>query len=205
MSHASFLPPCRAGRGGEGSGCLGYPSERGCFRRLLGCPTAWLMLRCLAVVARRAQRTQTLERVRVRHTPSHQLASAQREMVSNIGRATTQHAPRVGIQVGSPDAWPPPPVRTATRCAPRTVRLTLMSRTATTTGQLGAPGDRARGAGLTRHGGTSFKGWGVALRQTGLREKRQTLSTSRSCAKQRSPIGLARNPRNRARGGNCDV
>lgn len=48
-----------------------------------------------------------LRSVRVRLTPRDQLAARLRVMVRNVRRLTAQHAPRVRVQVRTPDALPP--------------------------------------------------------------------------------------------------
>lgn len=95
-----------------------------------------------------------LRRIRIRLVLSDQLASAQGEMVGDVRRLPAENTPRVRVQVRAPDALPTGCVDgPATR---RTVRVRFpgVLRAATTTGgQLGAPGDRARGAGSAGHGG----------------------------------------------------
>jgi len=124
------------------------------LRATLGSKAARLVLRGLSRVARRAQRTQPRPCIRIGNTTRHQRATRLREVVSRCRRLRAQHAPRTGVEVAAPDVRPPSPVRARPRCLPQCVRLTLMSGTAaTTSGQFGAPGYRARGAGSSgRHG-----------------------------------------------------
>lgn len=83
-------------------------------RTSLSSKPAGLVPRCLTVVARDAQRTQMLRRIRVRLTPRDQLTSGQREVVSHVRRTTAQHTPRVRVQVRTTDALPPRRVHRAT-------------------------------------------------------------------------------------------
>ena len=59
------------------------------------------------------------------------------------------------VQVPLTDALPPGRIATLGRGPTLLCCFLLMCRTAATSCQFGAPGDRARGAGLTGHGGTS--------------------------------------------------
>ncbi len=106
----------------------------------------------LAVMARRAQRTQMLRSIRIHDTLCDQLLSRLREMVGNRCATTAQHTPRVRVQVRAADTRPQAPIRARPRCYTLRGRFLLMGRTASARGQFGAPGDRARGAGLAGQG-----------------------------------------------------
>lgn len=148
-----FCLPADLEREGRGvppwSGCALCPN----WLRIRRCPTARLPFRGLSVVTLRAQRTEPVERVRLGHPLRHQLTPRQGEVVSDRCHATAQQTPRVAVQVRLTRALPTG--RVAPLCTRPALLLGLasVSLTAATSGQLGAPGDRTRGAGLTRHGG----------------------------------------------------
>lgn len=85
------LPPCRSFVGGAG----GHPlvtSSRAARLDAFRCPSAGLMLRGLAVMTRRAQRTETGPHVRITHTPSNQRTSGLGSTaVCGHNRALTSH------------------------------------------------------------------------------------------------------------------
>lgn len=122
----------------------------------LGSPPARLALRGLAVVARRAQRTQTRPRIRIGHAPSDQRTARLREVVSHRRRTRTEHAPRMGVQVARSDALPPNPVSLGRSRAALLLGFPfVLGASATAGSQFGAAGDRVRGAGSAGHGVTS--------------------------------------------------
>lgn len=77
----------------------------------LGSPSAGLMLRGLAVVARRTRRMQTRPRVGIGDATCEQRAARVGEVVGHCRRLRAQHAPRMGVEVAAPDVRPPSPVR----------------------------------------------------------------------------------------------
>lgn len=131
----------------EGTGVPPWSGRALCpnWLRICRSPTARLPLRGLPVVTLRAQRTQTVERVRLGDPLRHQLTPGQGEVVGDHGRATARQTPRIPVQVRLTDALPPCGV--APLCARTALLLGLapMLGTAPARGQLGAPGCRARG------------------------------------------------------------
>lgn len=77
---------------------------------------ARLMLRSLLVVARHTQWPQVLRRIGIRFAPRNQLPSTQREMIGDIRSTTTQHAPRMAIEVHLAYALPTRVVAASPRC-----------------------------------------------------------------------------------------
>ncbi len=130
-------------------------------RNSLSSKTATLIPRRRLVMASGTQRSKMLRRIRIRIAPSDQLTARQREMVRDVRRSTAQHTPRIRVQIRTPNALPTRRVHSATTRRTVGVGLTLMPLTASAGPcQQGAAGDRARGAGLTRHGGHQHQGRG---------------------------------------------
>lgn len=96
--------------------------------------------------------------IRIRGILREQLLSRQREMIHNRRATTAQHTPRIRVQVRAAHTRPHAPVRARPRCHTLRGRFPLMGRTAAARGQLGAHGDRARGAGFAGQGDTSRQG-----------------------------------------------
>lgn len=138
------------------SGCALCPN----WLRIRGSPTARLPLRGLAVVTLRAQRTEPVERVRLGDPLRHQLTPRLGEVVSDRRCTPAQQTPRVPVQVRLTDALPPCGVAPFVGRTALLLGLAPMLGTAPARGQFGAPGYRARGAGLTRHGGHQHQGRG---------------------------------------------
>lgn len=72
-------------------------------------------------------------------------------MVGNRRHATAQQTPRIAVQVSAPNTLPTRRIAPLGGTLALLLGLAAVSLTAATSGQLGAPGDGARGAGLTRH------------------------------------------------------
>ena len=158
MSHASFCLPADLER--EERGVPPWSSRGLCpkWLRIRGSPTTRLAFRGLAVVTLRAQRTETARRVRIGDPLRHQLTPRQGEVVSDRRRATAQQTPRVPVQVRLTSALPPRGVAPLRARPALLLGLAAVILAATTTGgQLGAPGDRARGAGSSGHEGMTFR------------------------------------------------
>lgn len=128
----------------------------------LGCPTARLVLRGLFVVARRAQRTEPRERVRIFDALGDQRTARLGEVVGNGRRLAAQHAPRVRVQVTPAGAFPLDPVSLGCGRPALLLRFLGVLGAASAGGQFRAAGYRARGRGL-RGTGTSLRRGGVSM------------------------------------------
>ena len=156
MSHASFPSlPFFCGRArGHSPGRL-----RTARLHTLGSPTARLVLRSLAVVARRAQRTQTRGRVRNRDATCGQHAARLREVVSNRPCLAAQHAPRMRVQVAAPEAFSLDPVTLGRDRPALLLRFLGVLRAASARGQFRAAGYRTRG--VRGMGVGACRAWGI--------------------------------------------
>ncbi len=117
-------------------------------------PASGLVLCRLAAVTLRTQRAEPVPSVRIGDTSGDQRAARLRVVVDGGRLLRAQETPGVGVQVGTANPGPAPGVVPALCCCPSLLLcLALVLRAASARGQLGAPGDRARGTGLSRHSG----------------------------------------------------
>lgn len=127
---------------------------------MLGGPTARLVLRGLFAVARRAQRTELRERVRIFDALGDQLTARLGEVVGDRRCLAAQHAPRMRVQIAAANTLPLDPVSLGRGRPALLLGFLGVLGAASARGQFRAAGDRARGRGL--RGVVHLRsGWGV--------------------------------------------